>query len=160
MVHFGKKGPHIVPRELLRHQIAPARGAGLTDHAEFRKHALLTLQEALLGEVRPEMRAVVISLRFGVVRVIVVTDREPTEAERENFVASVMTQLMASSSYPDGWLPQYEHEFLVLPASERVDVQGSFAFMRWEPKFNEGIFTEEEQQEIDEAERRAGRYTT
>jgi len=130
---------------------------GLTDHAEFRAHALLSLQQALLGEVRPEMRAVAISLRFGVVRVIVVTDRESTDAEVENFDAVVMTDLMAASSFPDGWLPQFEHEFLVVPEGERFDVEGALAYMRWESQFNEGIFTEEERREIDEAERRAGR---
>jgi len=131
----------------------------MTDHSALRARALLTLQQALLGEVRPEMRAVLVSLRLGEVLVTVVTDRAPTDAERESFDASAMTVLVAASPFPGDWRPHIRHAFVVVPEGEPIHVDGAYAFLRWEAASNEGIFTAEEQREIDAAERSVGRTT-
>lgn len=99
---------------------------------EFRTKVLLSLQRALLGEITPTMRAVAVQWSAERIVIRVYTDGEAPADVREDFDASVVTQVVADFSLPDRGDPKVEFEFTRFDAPARLPDWGVLVYARAE----------------------------
>ena len=99
------------------------------------QNAAFSLVRALLGEITGNMRAISIENTSNLLKVWVYTYAEATSEEKEEFDASVMTQIV--SDYPDHCIAKelsVEFEFLSPIQGERIEPNGRYLFLRNEDK--------------------------
>ncbi len=99
---------------------------------DLRIKVLLSLQRALLGEITPEMRAVAVQWSPNRIAIRVYTDGEAPAEVREDFDASVVTQVVADFSFPDQGDPSVEFEFARCDAPTRLPDWGQLVYARAE----------------------------
>jgi hypothetical protein len=98
--------------------------------SDLRIPVLLSMQRALVGEVTPEMRAVAVQWSPERIAIRVYTHGEPPAAVREDFDASVVSQVVADFPCPDGGDPAVEYEFVRCDAPTRLPDWGHLVFAR------------------------------
>jgi hypothetical protein len=105
------------------------------DESEFRTRVLLAAQQALVGEVRPEMRAIEVEWNLAKVTLRVFTDGEAPDQLREDFDASVVTQFMANFTDLEP-MPQIDCDFVRCGAPQTIPVRGRLVFARADTTFS------------------------
>src|SRR4051794_28718007 len=101
----------------------------MIDESEFRTRVLLAAQQALVGEVSPQMRAIEVEWNIAKVILRVFTDGESTEQLRQDFDASVVTQFMANFTDLRP-MPQIDFEFVRRDTPQTIPVRGRLVFAR------------------------------
>lgn len=100
---------------------------------ELRARVLLSVQRALIGEVRPEMRYIEVILAQGMVRILVWHEGPSDPGARDDFDASVITQVVAD--FPDSGAgdPEIDFEFHRCDGPAKPLVTGVLVYGRHEP---------------------------
>jgi hypothetical protein len=95
---------------------------------ELRTRALLSVQQALVGEVRVEMRAIEVEISPVRILIRVFTHGQASEELREEFDAGAVTQVVAHFPYPDRGDPEVEFEFVRCDRPSPIPVRGTLVF--------------------------------
>ena len=107
--------------------------------SELRVKAILSAQRALLGDVKPYVRAISLDVTKSLLKLWVFHDGPVPLEDIENFDAVVVAQMVADFPDPDKSDPSCEFEFVRIDQPGKIDPRGEFIFYRWEAESNEGI---------------------
>ena len=107
----------------------------MLDESELRTRVLRAAQEALVGEVSPEMRAIEVERNLAKVTLRVFTDGSAPDQLREDFDASVVTQFMANFTDLQP-MPQIDFEFVRCDAPQTIPVRGRLVSARADTTFS------------------------
>jgi hypothetical protein len=100
---------------------------------DLRARVLLSLQRALLGEVTAQMRAIEVEWSPTAILIRVFAHGPVTDSLRDNFDASVVTQVVADFPYPDRGDPHVTFDIVRCDAPAPIAVSGTLVFARAEP---------------------------
>ena len=100
---------------------------------DLRTRVLLSLQRALLGEVTPEVRAVAVAWSAERITIRVYTCGEAPAVLRDEFDASVVTQVVADFSHPEGGGPEVAVQFERCDPPAPLPDGGQLVYARAEP---------------------------
>lgn len=99
---------------------------------EFRTGVLLSVHRALLGEIRPNMRAISVEWSEKNIRISVYVDGEIDEEAGDEFDAGVVTQVVADFPHPHVNDPIVDVEFIRCDAPAKLDCRGEIVYARKE----------------------------
>ena len=97
---------------------------------DLRVRVLLSVQRALVGEITPEMRAVSVEWSPKEVLLRVFVDGLVADQIRDDFDASVVTQIMADFIHSERCEPPIEFEFIRVDDPVPIPNVGTFVFGR------------------------------
>ncbi len=104
-------------------------------------NTFFSAHRALLGEIKPFVRAISLETSKDIIKLWVYHDGEVSSDEKDYFDSVVITQIFADFPDPEKGDPICEFEFVRIDQPELLKPVGRLLYERWEIEKNQGIGT-------------------
>ena len=96
----------------------------MSDH--LRERVLLAMQGALVGEIKPEMQAVAVSISQAQIQIRLFVDEGSGTDIAEDFDAGAVTQVVAHFCWPERGDPQVVFDWVAVPKGQVVILSAGY----------------------------------